>query len=314
MGYTGRKRKWKSGDRPSEPANPPGQSSPQPGPSGEPVTLRDDQEVRSSKRSKPGAARPLARAATPPSSPQPGSSTELAAHADDGGGAASSMSCRPGAANHLPRIATPPSSPQLGTSRERVALAGATSSTSSTPGQALPRAPTSPRSPQPVASRQVRESMEVPGAGPRHGEYQGHAPPQAITPDHQDPLVNGRLASLPQSTADAVAAFSTLMATMLMYGENDINVIAQLENFLGGTNRQLSQMIHDIETDYNGGFPLVRFDPAVVTEQTRCPICLEDYGLGDIISVLPCQHLLHSGCIQQWLERSRTCPVCRAGV
>ncbi|XP_063072566.1 nascent polypeptide-associated complex subunit alpha, muscle-specific form-like [Engraulis encrasicolus] len=363
MGYIGRKRKWKSGDRPSEPADPPsGESSPQPGPSGEPAALSDSRQAgTSSKRSRPGAG----RAATPPSSPQSGPSgepaafsdsrlagtsykrsrpgtasprpraatppspppqlvpsIELAAIGDDGQMSSSSTSSRPGAANPLPRAVDTPRSPQPWTFRDHVALAGgAATSMSSRPGapSPLPRAVVDqPRSPWPVASGQVFESREVPGAGPpAHGDdgYPSHTPPQVqLAPNHSDLLLNAAMASLPQSTANALAVLSTQVAALLVCSGNDVHTRVLLENFLGETNMHLSHMISDIVTHYNGGLPLVLFDPDTMAEEVRCPICLEDYQHGDELSVLPCQHRLHSACARRWLERSRTCPVCRAGV
>nr|CAB3490913.1 unnamed protein product [Digitaria exilis] len=45
---------------------------------------------------------------------------------------------------------------------------------------------------------------------------------------------------------------------------------------------------------------------------TTCAICLEDSEVGDDdMSVMPCSHRFHDGCIAEWLARSRLCPCCR---
>lgn len=47
--------------------------------------------------------------------------------------------------------------------------------------------------------------------------------------------------------------------------------------------------------------------------QTNCSICLED-GFEDQnreICILPCKHVFHKDCIQDWLQRRPTCPTCR---
>jgi hypothetical protein len=66
--------------------------------------------------------------------------------------------------------------------------------------------------------------------------------------------------------------------------------------------------------------------PVVFTEQTECPICLDELcwpcnnedngqesspGDDDDIGMLPCAHRFHSKCINDWLQRENRCPLCR---
>lgn len=46
---------------------------------------------------------------------------------------------------------------------------------------------------------------------------------------------------------------------------------------------------------------------------TQCAICLEDFGEGEVVSVLGCDgnHMFHPACIDRWLESQSMCPVCR---
>lgn len=49
--------------------------------------------------------------------------------------------------------------------------------------------------------------------------------------------------------------------------------------------------------------------------ETRCPICLDDYGHDDVVTKLvECTHWLHKACLEQWLKTANTCPVCRKKV
>ncbi|XP_071492466.1 RING finger protein 11-like [Diadema antillarum] len=42
----------------------------------------------------------------------------------------------------------------------------------------------------------------------------------------------------------------------------------------------------------------------------ECVICMLDFQLGDPIRLLPCMHIYHTKCIDDWLMRSFTCPSC----
>lgn len=49
------------------------------------------------------------------------------------------------------------------------------------------------------------------------------------------------------------------------------------------------------------------------SEDAQCPICLEEFGEGEMVSVLGCDggHTFHPACIQKWLDSQGVCPVCR---
>lgn len=42
----------------------------------------------------------------------------------------------------------------------------------------------------------------------------------------------------------------------------------------------------------------------------ECVICMMDFVYGDPIRFLPCMHIYHVDCIDDWLMRSFTCPSC----
>ncbi|XP_071905395.1 NEP1-interacting protein 1-like isoform X2 [Coffea arabica] len=49
--------------------------------------------------------------------------------------------------------------------------------------------------------------------------------------------------------------------------------------------------------------------------ETICAICLTDFKNGDCARMLPnCGHSFHVNCIDEWLNRNGTCPVCRRDV
>lgn len=44
---------------------------------------------------------------------------------------------------------------------------------------------------------------------------------------------------------------------------------------------------------------------------SRCAICLEPFASQDSVKCLPCTHVYHGDCIDQWLTRKPNCPVCK---
>jgi hypothetical protein len=47
-------------------------------------------------------------------------------------------------------------------------------------------------------------------------------------------------------------------------------------------------------------------------ESDACSVCLAEFEQGERVRVLHCQHCFHADCIDQWLCRHRSCPLCKA--
>lgn len=46
-----------------------------------------------------------------------------------------------------------------------------------------------------------------------------------------------------------------------------------------------------------------------------CAICLEDFENGELCQIFPvCNHIFHYSCIQHWLKKNMTCPICRCSI
>ncbi|KAK9109340.1 hypothetical protein Sjap_017400 [Stephania japonica] len=48
------------------------------------------------------------------------------------------------------------------------------------------------------------------------------------------------------------------------------------------------------------------------SEKTSCSVCLQDFELGEMVRCLPnCYHMFHLPCIDKWLTKRGSCPLCR---
>nr|5D0I_A Chain A, RING finger protein 165 [Homo sapiens]5D0I_B Chain B, RING finger protein 165 [Homo sapiens] len=46
----------------------------------------------------------------------------------------------------------------------------------------------------------------------------------------------------------------------------------------------------------------------------KCTICLSMLEDGEDVRRLPCMHLFHQLCVDQWLAMSKKCPICRVDI
>lgn len=48
-----------------------------------------------------------------------------------------------------------------------------------------------------------------------------------------------------------------------------------------------------------------------IKNESMCSICFEDFQNDDSVRILPCEHYYHDNCINEWFQKSGTCPICR---
>jgi hypothetical protein len=72
--------------------------------------------------------------------------------------------------------------------------------------------------------------------------------------------------------------------------------------------RRVGCCCHDGDGSVCGG------DCVMGEGEGKCVVCVEEFGKGEEVAVLPCEHLFHGECVRTWLGLHGTCPVCRASV
>jgi hypothetical protein len=93
-----------------------------------------------------------------------------------------------------------------------------------------------------------------------------------------------------------------------------------LEAVSGFMNRVVRNLSTEIETNLLRS-DIVRNRPKYVAiryknmsnkkEHTSCPICFDDYTDNCFVSETECKHNFHEECLEKWMERNNTCPICR---
>lgn len=85
----------------------------------------------------------------------------------------------------------------------------------------------------------------------------------------------------------------------------DIDSLPQVEQ------RRDHIILEELNHDYHEPSPPV--DGADQTAMS-CTICLCEYEPDDLLRKMPCRHLFHKECVDEWLKLKRTCPLCKFDV
>jgi len=105
-----------------------------------------------------------------------------------------------------------------------------------------------------------------------------------------------------------------------------LNQVSQLpvglQMLLLNTERTAREL-EDVLTHRRGLFPETlqqieqfQWPPADVqaSTQTTCMVCLGEFAACDQCRRLPCRHVFHSSCVEEWLRRCTDCPICKDNV
>ncbi|KAM7512031.1 hypothetical protein LguiB_010906 [Lonicera macranthoides] len=80
---------------------------------------------------------------------------------------------------------------------------------------------------------------------------------------------------------------------------------------------QPEHRITGLEPVVVAAIPTMKFDREAFSsmEDAQCTICLGEYQEKEVLRIMPkCGHSFHLSCIDVWLRKQSTCPVCRLSV
>ena len=84
-------------------------------------------------------------------------------------------------------------------------------------------------------------------------------------------------------------------------------------------NGNLQNFEHDysatggVDKESLNNFPVGEFknSETLSEEHKRCAVCMCDYEENEKVKFLHCLHRFHVECIDKWLEKNSTCPICK---
>ncbi|EME26703.1 E3 ubiquitin-protein ligase RNF126 [Galdieria sulphuraria] len=84
-------------------------------------------------------------------------------------------------------------------------------------------------------------------------------------------------------------------------------------DFTADDYQMLLQLDEKVENKRGASKSVIDSIPCVEVSESEmgesCCICLDDYVLGESLKRLPCNHIYHKACIEQWLIENACCPI-----
>lgn len=98
--------------------------------------------------------------------------------------------------------------------------------------------------------------------------------------------------------------------------QDDVDPDAMSYEELMGLTEALGSQNKGLTSQEMCRLPLKKFKKCCFrsTKDEQCVICQQQYEKGEYMTTLPCKHGYHAGCIRQWLEIRKMCPICNIEV
>lgn len=107
---------------------------------------------------------------------------------------------------------------------------------------------------------------------------------------------------LPPQLLSQVAQLPVGLQTLLLSTERSTR---ELEDFVSQRRGMFPETVEEIER-----FDWPPSDSSIT--QTTCMVCLCDFEIAESCRKLPCNHVFHQRCVDEWLRRCTDCPICKS--
>ncbi|XP_048733481.1 RING finger protein 215-like isoform X3 [Ostrea edulis] len=81
-----------------------------------------------------------------------------------------------------------------------------------------------------------------------------------------------------------------------------------------GEDNEIESALRDLTFKALSAMKTKKFKENQVNPYDLCAICLELFNKKQKLRVLPCSHEFHTKCVDPWLVRNRTCPLCKFNI
>uniref|UniRef100_A0A915N4I5 RING-type domain-containing protein n=1 Tax=Meloidogyne javanica TaxID=6303 RepID=A0A915N4I5_MELJA len=94
------------------------------------------------------------------------------------------------------------------------------------------------------------------------------------------------------------------------WGTNGLdNILTALLNQVADQEQNTALRPEDIKR-----LPITKVTQEHCEKGTQCTTCMETFALDEEVAQLNCKHIFHKACIEPWLQRKNTCPICRTTI
>ena len=122
------------------------------------------------------------------------------------------------------------------------------------------------------------------------------------------------------ATLDIIGCVFLVSTSITRTGIRLINLVQKLteKNEENGNNNLIENNENGLSESQNNNIekiietlPTSILKKKIENSSIQCIICMEDFNVGDKVSTLPCFHVFHSNCIDKWLLKTHSCPICK---